>query len=397
MQLSRKCQNIQSSVTLAIDAKAKAMRAEGKNVVGFGAGEPDFATPQYIIDAGIQALKDGKTKYTPAAGLPDLRKAVAKLTTQKLGIPCTFDQVVISTGAKQALFNALQVVCNPGDEVIVFSPYWVSYPELIKMADATPVFVPTHVENGFAPDVEALKKAVTDKTKAIILNSPSNPSGAVFPESDLRAIAAIAEEKDLMIISDEIYDCLLYDGAKHFSVTQISESVRNRTILINGMSKTYAMTGWRMGYSVSAPAVAKMMGSFQSHATGNANTMTQYATLAAVSEENTEFGTMLKEFDARRRYMVETINATPGLSAQMPKGAFYVMLNITELLGKSWEGRKITDSLSFADCLLDAKMTAVVPGGPFGLEGYVRLSYATSMENIVEGLKRIAAFAKEMK
>ncbi|MBR6765461.1 MAG: pyridoxal phosphate-dependent aminotransferase [Clostridia bacterium] len=397
MRYSEKCQRVQGSVTLQIDAKAKAMKAEGKDVVSFGAGEPDFNTPQYIIDAAIKALNEGKTKYTAAAGIPELRKAVCALTKKNLGIDCEFDQVVISNGAKQALFNALQAIVNPEDEVIIFAPYWVSYPELVKMAGGVPVFVNTIEEKGFAIDFEAFEKAITEKTCAIILNTPSNPSGAVLSESDIRRIAEIAKQHDLMIVSDEIYDCLLYDDAKHFSVTQIDEDMRERTVLINGMSKAYAMTGWRMGYSVSNKKLAKMMASYQSHATGNPNTITQYATLAALESENPDYEKMLKEFDSRRKYMVQAVNEINGLSAQTPKGAFYVMVSIKDIIGKSYNGRKISGSMDFAEILLDETMTAVVPGGPFGLDHYIRLSYATSMETIKKGLDRIKKFAEGAK
>ncbi len=396
MQFSKKCEGIQGSVTLAIDAKAKTMRAEGKDVVSFGAGEPDFATPAYIVDAAIAALKDGQTKYTAAAGMPQLRQAICALTQRNLGVTYTFDQVVVSNGAKQALFNALQAICNPGDEVILFAPYWVSYPELIKMAGATPVFVPTVEEKGFAIDFAALESAVTEHTKAIILNSPSNPSGAVLTEKEVRAIAALAIQKDFMIISDEIYDALVYDGAKHFSPAMIPEA-NDRVILVNGMSKAYAMTGWRMGYSISNTKIAKMIGSYQSHATGNPNTVAQYSTLAAITSENPEFSAMLEEFRRRRNYMVETVNAIPGLHAQMPKGAFYVMVCIKDVIGKEYNGKKIKGSMDFTEYLLDAQMTAVVPGLPFGADGYIRLSYATSMETIQKGLQRIRDFVKGLK
>lgn len=397
MQLSRKCSQVQGSVTLAIDAKAKAMKANGENVISFGAGEPDFQTPEYIVDAAIEALHAGKTKYTAASGMPELKQAIAEKTAKKLSIPCTSANVVVSTGAKQALFNALQVICNPEDEVIIFAPYWVSYPELVKMADATPVFVDTVVEKGYAIDFDKLLSAINEKTKAILLNTPSNPSGAVLSEEDVRKVAEIAEKYDLMIISDEIYDCLVYDGEKHFSPMQISESVRKRTVLVNGMSKSYAMTGWRMGYSVSDGEIAKLMANYQSHATGNPNTVTQYATLTAVTKENVEFPRMYAEFDRRRKLTVEAVNNVEGISARMPKGAFYVMVCIKELFGKKHGDRVINSSMDFAEELLDSKKTAVVPGGPFGAEGYIRLSYATSEECILEGIRRIAEFVKEVK
>lgn len=397
MQLSRKCSKVQGSVTLAIDAKAKAMKANGENVISFGAGEPDFQTPEYIVDSAIEALKSGKTKYTAASGMPELKQAIAEMTSKKLSIPCTSANIVVSTGAKQALFNALQVICNPGDEVIIFAPYWVSYPELVKMADATPVFVDTVEEKGYAIDFDKLVSVINEKTKAILLNTPSNPSGAVLSEEDVRKVAEIAEKYDLMIISDEIYDCLVYDGAEHFSPMQISESVRNRTVLVNGMSKAYAMTGWRMGYSVCDAEIAKIMANYQSHATGNPNTVTQYATLTAVTKENNEFAHMYSEFDRRRKMTVELVNGIDGISARMPKGAFYVMVCIKELFGKKHGEKIINGSMDFAEELLDSKKTAVVPGGPFGAEGYIRLSYATSEESIREGIRRIAEFVSEVK
>lgn len=395
MKLSEKCEKIQGSVTLAIDAKAKAMRAQGEDVISFGAGEPDFDTPQYIIDAAIEALKTGKTKYTAAAGLPDLRQKVSEHVSKRLGIEVKPENVVISTGAKQALFNALQVLLNPGDEVLILKPYWVSYPELVKMADGVPVFVDTDEENNFALKLDKLERALTEKTKAIILNSPSNPSGVVFKESEIRAIGEFSQKNDLFIISDEIYDTLVYDGEKHFSVCTINEDIKNRTILINGMSKAYAMTGWRMGYSVCDAKIAKIMASYQSHATGNPNTITQYATLAALSNENTEFDKMYTEFDKRRKFAVKAVNEIEGACAAMPKGAFYVMVNIKKVFGKKYNGVKIENSMDFAQMLLEAEKTAVVPGGPFGAEGYIRLSYATSMENIEKGIARIKKFIEE--
>lgn len=394
MRISKKCQAVQGSVTLAIDAKAKQMKAENKDVVSFGAGEPDFQTPQYIIDAAVKALNEGKTKYTAAAGLPELRKTICEYTKRNIGTEYEFDQVVVSNGAKQAIFNALQAILNPGDEVIIFSPFWVSYPEMVKMADGVPVFVETIREQGFKIDFEALNKAVNEKTAAIILNTPSNPTGAVIHENDIRKIAQIAKQHDLMVISDEIYDSLLYDGEKHFSITQIDEEMKERTILINGMSKTFAMTGWRIGYSISSKQIAKMIGNYQSHATSNPNTIAQYATIAALENENTDFEMMINEFDRRRKYMVETVNNIDGLSVQTPKGAFYAMVSIKNIIGKKFNGRVINGSMDFAEILLEETMTAVVPGNAFGIDDHIRLSYATSMENIEKGLGRIKKFAE---
>lgn len=394
MRFSKKCQAVQGSITLAIDAKAKQLKAEGKDVVSFGAGEPDFQTPQYIIEGAVKALNEGKTKYTAAAGTPELRKAICEYTKKNIGTEYDFDQVVVSNGAKQAILNALQAILNPGEEVIIFSPYWVSYPEMVKMADGVPVFVETIEQEGFKIDFDALKKAINEKTVAIILNTPSNPTGAVIPESDVREIAKIAKEHDLMIISDEIYDALLYDGEKHFSITQIDEETKERTILINGMSKAYAMTGWRIGYSISNKQLAKMIANYQSHATSNPNTIAQYATLCAIQNENTDFEKMYQEFDRRRKYMVETVNNIKGLSVHMPKGAFYAMVSIEGIIGKKYNGKVINGSMDFAESLLETTLTAVVPGIAFGADKHIRLSYATSMENIEKGLNRIKTFAE---
>ena len=323
-----------------------------------------------------------------------LRKAICEYTKRNIGTNYEFDQVVVSNGAKQAILNALQAILNPGDEVIIFSPFWVSYPEMVKMADGVPVFVETIEKEGFKIDFEALNKAITEKTVAIILNTPSNPTGAVVPESDVREIAKIAKEHDLMIISDEIYDALLYDGEKHFSITQIDEETKERTILINGMSKAFAMTGWRIGYSISNKQIAKMIANYQSHATSNPNTIAQYATLCALENENTDFEKMFNEFDRRRKYMVETVNSINGLSVHMPKGAFYAMVSIEGIIGKKYNGKVINGSMDFAENLLEATLTAVVPGVAFGADKHIRLSYATSMENIEKGLSRIKAFAE---
>lgn len=397
MKLSEKNSKVQGSVTLAIDAKAKEMIAQGLDVVSFGAGEPDFSTPKYIIDAAIKALQEGKTKYTAASGMPQLKKAISDDVNKRLGINTLPEQVVVSNGAKQALFNSLEMICNPGDEVLIFSPYWVSYPELVCLAGATPVFVPTNTEKGFAPDLDAFEKAITKNTKAVILNTPSNPSGAIISREAVEFIAKMAVEHDFYIISDEIYDALIYDGEKHFSPMQISQEVQQHTIYVNGMSKSYAMTGWRVGYTICEVSLAKKMGAYQSHATGNINSVAQNATIAALTQENTEFAAMYDEFVSRRNYMVKTVNQSGILSAQMPKGAFYVMVCIKDVLGKSVNGKKIASSMDFANILLEEKMVAVVPGGPFGLDDHIRLSYATSRANIEKGLERICDFAKQAK
>jgi len=397
MQYSQKSEAIVGSVTLAIDAKAKKMKAEGKDVIGFGAGEPDFGTPAYIVEAGITALRNGQTRYTPASGTLELRQAVCDKLLRDNGLSYEPGQIVISNGAKHALFNALQAICNPGDEVILPAPYWVTYPELIKMADAVPVILETKEEDSFAVHMDALRAAVTQKTKAIILNSPSNPTGCVYSREMLEEVAKLAVEKDLIVISDEIYEALVYDGVEHISIASLGEAIKDRTILVNGLSKAYAMTGWRIGYTASNKKLAGIMGNFQSHATSNPNTMAQAASVVAMTRPNEDLPLMVAEFAKRREYMVHTVNAIDGLHTVMPKGAFYVFVNIAGVFGKSAQGKQINSAFSFAEELLEQQMTAVVPGEAFGAPEYIRLSYATSLQNIERGLTRIKAFVAGLK
>jgi len=397
MKLSKKSEAIVGSVTLAIDAKAKKMQAEGQDVVGFGAGEPDFGTPAYIIEAGIAALKSGQTRYTPASGTLALRKAVCDKFLRDNGLTYDPSQIVVSNGAKHSLFNALQAICNPGDEVLLPAPYWVSYPELIKMAEAVPVIVETSESDSFALHIDALKAKVTPKTKAIILNSPSNPTGCVYDIEQLKAVAQLAIEKDLIIISDEIYEALVYDGVKHISIASLGEEIKERTIVVNGLSKAYAMTGWRIGYTASNKQIAGIMGNYQSHATSNPNSIAQAASVVALNQPNDELPAMVEEFSKRREYMVKELNQIPGLHTVMPKGAFYVFLNISGLFGKECNGKKLKSPMDFTEMLLEQKMTAVVPGEAFGAPNFVRLSYATSFKSIEKGIARIREFVKELK
>lgn len=389
--LSNKARTISPSPTLAIDAKFKQMKANGEDVVGFGCGEPDFDTPQYIKDAAISAINNGMTKYTPAAGTLELRKAVAKKFKVENGLDYEPTDIVISNGAKHSLMNAFTAILNPGDEVIVPAPFWVSYPELIKLADGVPVIVNTNEEHDFKISVEDLKKALSDKSKAIVLNSPSNPTGMVYDDDELKAIADFAAENNLYVISDEIYEHLIYEG-KHTSIASFNEKIKALTIVINGVSKTYAMTGWRIGYAAAAPEIAKIMANIQSHASSNPNSIAQAATVAALSGGSEEIEKMKNHFKYRRDYMVEAINAIDGVSCKMPHGAFYIMMNIKNLLGKTYYGKIINNSDDFAELFLEKARVAVVPGGGFGAEGYVRWSYATSMDNIVEGLQRLKNF-----
>lgn len=394
MELSRKGKGISASVTLAITAKAKTLKEQGVDVVSFGAGEPDFNTPINIQEEGIRAIKKGLTRYTPASGILELKEAICKKFVNDNNIEYKPSQIVISNGAKQCLYNALMAICNPQDEVIVPIPYWVSYPELVKLADGVPVYIETKEEDNFKYTKAALLNAITDKTKAIILNSPNNPTGVVYTKEELEMVAEIAIEHDLIIISDEIYEKLVYEGVKHISIASLNDEIKKRTIVINGVSKAYAMTGWRIGYSASVEEIAKIMSNIQSHATSNANSIAQYASVEALNGPQDTIELMRKEFEKRRDYMVQKINSIPNISCGKPDGAFYVMINISKLIGKTIKGFKIKNSLDLCAALLEVEKVAAIPGSGFGSDNYIRLSYATSLENIIEGLNRIENFLK---
>ncbi|APM41228.1 pyridoxal phosphate-dependent aminotransferase [Clostridium kluyveri] len=397
MILSKKAEKIQPSITLAITAKAKKMKSDGIDVIGFGAGEPDFNTPENIQQAAVNAMKEGYTKYTPASGIAELKKAIVKKFKKDNDLKYDENQIIISTGAKQCLTNVFAATLNPGDEVIIAVPYWVSYPELVKLSDGIPVFIDTKKENDFKYTAEDLKAAYSEKTKMIIINNPNNPTGTIYSKEELEKIADFAREKDILILSDEIYEKLIYDEMEHVSIAGLSEDAYKRTIVINGVSKTYAMTGWRIGYAAADKDIIKLMSNIQSHTTGNPNSIAQYASVAAIDGEESQIEEMVREFKRRRDYMVDKISKIPGVSYLNPKGAFYVMLNISETFGKSVDGVTIDDSLNFSEQLLEKEKVAVVPGLGFGIDGYVRLSYATSMENIKEGLDRIERFILNFK
>ena len=393
MYLSNKISEVSPSSTLAIDSKFKAMKAEGIDVVGFGAGEPDFDTPDYIKEAAIRAIQEGKTKYTPASGTLELRKAICEKFQRENGLTYTPDQIIVSNGAKHALVNTFMAILNPGDEVIVPAPFWVSYPEMVKIADGVPVILYTKEEDNFKFTAAQLEAAITDKTRAIILNSPSNPTGMVYTEEELKAIAEVAVKHNIYVVSDEIYEHLIYEG-KHVSIASFGEEIKDLTIIINGVSKTYAMTGWRIGYSAANKEVTKVMANLQSHASSNPNSIAQAATVAALSGGYDEIEAMKKEFAARRNYMVERLNAIDGLSASMPQGAFYVLMNISKIKGRTLSGVTINTSDDLANVLLEKAKLALVPCSGFGADDYMRWSYATSMENIKEGIDRLENFLK---
>ena len=397
LTISQKCKNIQPSVTLAIDSRAKQLRNMGLDVIGFGAGEPDFDTPKYIKDAARDALDAGMTKYTPVAGTIELRTEIQEKLLRDNNLDYELTDIIVSTGAKQSLFNALSAIIDPGDEVLLPSPCWVSYPEMVQMAGGVPVMVKGDENNGFLASAETLEKYVTDKTKALIINSPNNPNGSVYTRDMLEKIARLAIEKRFYVISDEIYEKLIYDGEKHVSIASLSDAIKAQTIVINGVSKSYAMTGWRIGYAAGPKPVIRAMTSFQSHTTSNPNSIAQHAAAVALTNGERFMHESHTEFDARRKLMHSLLNAIPGLSAAMPKGAFYMMLNISGMIGKSLNDRVIKGSDDFAEMLLESKLVAVVPARAFGDDRYVRLSYATSREKISVGIMRIAEFVKECK
>lgn len=387
-ELSKKGLAISPSVTLAITAKAKEMKAAGIDVVSFGAGEPDFNTPKNIQKEGIRAIEEGLTRYTPASGIKDLKEAICEKFKRDNNLDYTIENIVVSSGAKHSLFNSLMAILNEGEEVIVMKPFWVSYTELIKVSGGVPVLIDTKEENEFKVTIEDLNKALTDKTKAIILNSPSNPTGSIYTKEELQEIADWVVQNDLYVISDEIYEKLVYEG-EHVSIASLGEEIKERTVVVNGMSKAYAMTGWRIGYVAANKDIAKIMSNMQSHTTSNPCSISQYASVEGLRGDQLAIAEMRGEFIKRRDYMVEKINSIDKVSCLKPKGAFYIMVNIEKVLGTTINGYKIEDSVSFAKYLLDEAKVAVIPGAGFGVDNYVRLSYATSMENIVEGLDRL--------
>lgn len=397
MNLSKKANSISPSITLEITGKANELKAQGVNVMSFAAGEPDFNTPKNIIEAAIKAMDDGYTKYTKTSGIVELRKAICKKLHQENNLNYSEEQIVVSTGAKQCLANTFLAILNKGDEVILQNPCWVSYTELIKLADGVPVIVNCDENDGYKLSAKNIEKAVTSKTKAILLNSPHNPTGIVYNKNELEEIAQIAKKYNLIIISDEIYEKLIYDGEEHVSIASLSEDAYERTIVINGLSKTYAMTGWRVGYTASSAKLAKVMSNIQSHMTSNVCSISQYAALEALTGPQDSIKMMKNAFEERRNFMMKKLEEIDEVSFIKPQGAFYIMVNITYFIGKSINGVKINNSIEFAKMLLEEEKVAVIPGAAFGLENFIRLSYATSMEVIEEGLDRIKSFLGKLK
>ena len=393
--VSKIAEAVRASTTLAVDSLAKQMKADGLDVVGFGTGEPDFNTPDNINMAAIKAICDGKTKYTPAAGIIPLRKAIAQKLRDDCGVDYDYTQIVVASGAKHSVYIALAAITNPGDEIIIPAPFWVSYYEMVRMVGGTPVIVEAGEDQDFKITAAQLEAAITDKTKCLMLNNPSNPTGMIYTRDELQAIADVCVKHDLYILADEIYYQLIYDGIEFTSIASLGEEVKERTLLVNGVSKSYAMTGWRVGYCAANKTLAKIMSNYLSHSTSAPSTISQWASVEALTGPQESIEAMRLAFLERRDYIVKRINEIPGVSCIKPNGAFYVMMNIEKLVGRTLGGKLIENDDDFAVALLEKALVAVVPCSGFGMKNFVRWSYAASMENIEKGLDRLEKFVSE--
>ncbi len=395
MKLSARARSIGASPTLALDAKTKQLIREGVDVISFGVGEPDFDTPDHIKDAAIEAINAGFTKYTPASGIIELREAICAKFKKDNNLDYKPENVLVSSGAKHSIYNAVQVLCDEGDEVIIPAPYWVSYPEMVHLAGGRPVILPSGIETGFRVTAEQLEEAITPRTSLMILNTPSNPTGAIYTREELEKIAGVCVKHNVAVISDEIYEKLIYEG-EHVAFAAVSPEAKEITVTVNGVSKAYSMTGWRIGYAGGPAGVIRAMSNLQSHATSNAASISQKAALEGLAGPQEPLEAMRVEFKKRRDYMVERLNEMPGFKCLTPPGAFYVYPDITWLIGKKLAGKQVTSDSALADILLDDARIAVVPGTAFGTEGNLRFSYATSMDKIQEGLNRLAEVLKTL-
>jgi aspartate aminotransferase len=394
--LSNRAKSLKPSPTLAINAKAKSMLAQGIHVVSFGAGEPDFDTPENIKQAAKKALDEGFTKYTPVGGIDELKDAIIKKFQRDSGLTYKRSEVLVSCGGKHSFYNLAQAIFDKGDEVIVPAPYWVSYPPMVSLAGGSPVIAETTEKNEFKITPGDLKKTITPKTKALIINSPSNPTGSAYTKKELEKIAEIALSKNFFVISDEIYEKIVYDGFQFTSIASLSEEIKKRTIIVHGVAKTYSMTGWRIGYTAGSEEIISAMNNIQSQSTSNPTSIAQKASVEALIGPQDEVKKMVNAFDQRRNYIVDRLNKITGVSCYKPLGTFYVFPNFSSYYGKSYQGKKIENSTHLADYFLDVAKVAVVPGVEFGADPFERLSFATSMENIKEGLDRIEEALKKL-
>jgi len=396
LELSKKAKKISESLTFAIIAKANELREKGENVIDFGAGEPDFETPKYICDKAKEALDKGFTKYTSTSGYPDLKEGIIDKYQRDNNLDYQKDQIIVSNGAKHSIYNSFQALLNPGDEVVVPSPYWVSYPESIKMAGGRPVYLETKEEDNFKINIKDFKRVINENTKALMLNSPSNPTGSVYSKKELEKIAEVVVENEIFVVADEIYEKIVYDDNEHISIASLNEDIKDLTVVINGVSKAYSMTGWRIGYAAANKEIVKIMTNIQSHSTSNPNSIAQYASNAGLRGDHSFIKERRDIFSKRRDYMYEKINSIDGVSCLKPKGAFYILMNIEKLIGKKHESDKIEDSFGFSEILIEKKKVTTVPGVAFGADNFVRLSYANSLENIKKGLDRVEEFVREL-
>ncbi len=396
MNFARRIQRIKPSPTLAITMKANALRSQGRDILGFGAGEPDFDTPEHIRRAAVEAIEQGFTRYTPVGGIDELKDAVAAKLLRDQGLTYGRPEIAVSCGAKHTLYNLAQVLFEEGDEVIIPAPYWVSYPDIVLLAGATPVILPTREEDGYKVQPHDLERALTPATKAVILNSPSNPTGAAYSEAELRALGDVVRERDIWVISDDIYEKIVYDGFRFHHVAALDERLKAHTLVVNGVSKAYAMTGWRIGYAAGPADVIAAVTKIQSQNTSNPTSIAQKAAVAALNGDQGVVAAMVGEFQRRRDIIVAGLNALEGVRCPNPQGAFYVFPNVSRLFGKSHAGQTLTGSTDVAAWLLDAANCAVVPGIAFGEDACIRLSYATSLKNIETGLERIAAAIRQL-
>lgn len=396
LELSRKAQAVKPSSTLTITARAKELKSQGLDIVGFGAGEPDFNTPDNINDAAIKAIHDGFTKYTPVAGTEELKKAVCKKFKTFNNLEYSPNQIVISNGGKHSLTNIFEAILNIGDEVIIPSPYWLSYPEIVKLADGVPIFIRASKEQSYKVTAKQIEEACNEKTKALILNTPNNPTGMIYTRDELEAIAEVAIKKNIYVVADEMYENLVYGDSEQVSIATLNNEIYKRTITCSGVSKSYAMTGWRIGYTGSSVEIAKLMNSIQSHQTSNANSIAQKAATEALNGSQETVFAMNNEFDKRRQYMDSRVAAMPFVDALTPQGAFYLFVDFSEVLTKEYKGTIIGTADKLAEILINDFLVAVIPCGDFGFDDHVRLSYAISMQNIEKGLERMEAFLKTL-
>lgn len=397
IKISDRIAGLSESVTLAITARAKAMKAAGKDVIGFGAGEPDFDTPANIREAAVRAINEGCTRYTPVGGIPELKCAIINKFSLDNALNYTPDEVIVSCGAKHSLYNLFQALLDPGDEVIIPSPYWVTYPAVVSLTGARPVILRTSLDSGFKVSPDELRAAITERTRAVIINSPSNPTGSLYTEAELAGLAEVACEKDILIVSDEIYEKLCYGGHPAPSIASVSEEVKARTVVVNGVSKAYAMTGWRIGYAAGPAEIIKGMAKLQSQSTSNPTSISQWAAVEALSGPQDAVDNMVAEFTKRRDVIVEGLRAIPGITCNSPEGAFYVFADFSARYGRSSGDGIINSSLAMAGYLLEDAGLALVPGSAFGEDGFLRISFATSMKNITSGIKRLGEAIGELR